>query len=281
MDQAAVPVTLTPKDYKSGLKPVWCPGCGDFAVLNAITKALAFAGLPREEVALISGIGCSSRIAAYTSVYGFHGVHGRALALASGLKAARPDLTVLVAGGDGDGLSIGGNHFIHACRRNMDMTYIIMDNEVYGMTKGQASPTTPMDWDHSKLTPHGPGVRPFKPAALALAAGAPWIARAYSGNPNQMAKLIAEAVAHPGFSFLHVMSQCITFCPEQTDWKAIVDERAEPALSDADEAARLFLHESGFQTGLLYCEQRPTWPPAGAAIVDQDALAGLAASFRV
>ena len=138
MEQARKNPPLAPRDFKSDIKPVWCPGCGDFAVLNAITKALAFLELPREQAALITGIGCSSRIAAYTSLYGFHGVHGRALALAAGLKAARQDLTVLVAGGDGDGLSIGGNHFIHACRRNMDLTYIIMDNEVYGMTKGQA-----------------------------------------------------------------------------------------------------------------------------------------------
>ena len=108
---------LKPKHYKSGIKPVWCPGCGDFAVLSAVTKALAYLALPQQNVAMISGIGCSSRLPAYTSVYGFHGVHGRALAVASGLKAARPDLTVLVAGGDGDGFSIGGNHFLHACRR--------------------------------------------------------------------------------------------------------------------------------------------------------------------
>ena len=152
---------LKPKDYKSEIKPVWCPGCGHFAVLSAVTKALAYLQLVKEEVALISGIGCSSRLPAYLDSYGFHGVHGRALAVASGLKAARPELTVLVAGGDGDGFSIGGNHFLHACRRNMDLTYIVMDNEVYGMTKGQASPTTPMEWDHSKLTPHGPGVRPL------------------------------------------------------------------------------------------------------------------------
>ena len=116
---------------------------------------------------------------------------------------------------------------------------------------------------------------------LALAAGAPWIARGYSGNPNQIAKLIAEAVAHPGFSFLHVMSQCITFCPEQTDWKAIVTEREGPALANADEAAKVFLHEDGFQTGLLYCEQRPSWPPLSDKAADESALAGLAASFRV
>jgi 2-oxoglutarate ferredoxin oxidoreductase subunit beta len=156
-----------------------------------------------------------------------------------------------------------------------------MDNEVYGMTKGQASPTTAMDWDHSKLTPHGPGVRPFKPAALALASGAPWIARAYSGNPNQMAKLITEAVEFEGFSFLHVMSQCITFCPEQTDWKAIVHEREEPALVDADEAAKLFLHEDGFQIGLLYSEQRATWPPTAAAAVSEGAVQQLSAALRV
>ena len=213
--------------------------------------------------------------------YGFHGVHGRGLAIAQGLKVARPDLTVLALGGDGDGFSIGGNHFIHACRRNVNMTYIAMDNEVYGMTKGQASPTTPMDWDHSKLTPHGPGVRAFKPAALALASGAPWIARGYSGNPNQMARLIAEAVEYPGFSFLHVMSQCITFCPEQTDWKGIVNERTEPALADEDEAARQFLHEDGFQTGLLYLRDRPTWPPEGTPEQAEGALGRLAASFRV
>jgi 2-oxoglutarate ferredoxin oxidoreductase subunit beta len=274
-------IKLKAKDYKSEVKPIWCPGCGHFSVHNAITKAMAALGTDKDNTVLVSGIGCSSRLPAYVDSYGFHGVHGRGLAIAQGLKVARPDLTVLALGGDGDGFSIGGNHFIHACRRNVNITYIAMDNEVYGMTKGQASPTTPVDWDHSKLTPHGPGVRPFKPAALALAAGAPWIARAYSGNPNQMAKLIAEAVEFPGFSFLHVMSQCITFCPEQTDWKGIIDERSEPATTDADEAVKQFLHEDGFQTGLLYCEERSTWPPAGGPAPGEGALAELAASFRV
>lgn len=250
-----------PKDYKSAVKPIWCPGCGHFSVLNAITKAFAGLGIDKDDTVLVSGIGCSSRLPAYVDSYGFHGVHGRGLAIAQGLKVARPDLTVIALGGDGDGFSIGGNHFIHACRRNVNLTYIAMDNEVYGMTKGQASPTTAADWDHSKLTPHGPGVRPFKPAALALASGAPWIARGYSGNPNQMARLIAEAIEHPGFSFVHVLSQCITFCPEQTDWKAVVNERDEPALADADEAAGMFLHENGFQTGVLYNAARSVWPP--------------------
>jgi 2-oxoglutarate ferredoxin oxidoreductase subunit beta len=268
------PVKLKAKDYKSVVKPIWCPGCGHFSVLNALTKAFAALGIDKDDTVLVSGIGCSSRLPAYVDSYGFHGVHGRGLAIAQGLKVARPELTVIAMGGDGDGFSIGGNHFIHACRRNVNMTYIAMDNEVYGMTKGQASPTTPADWDHSKLTPHGPGVRPFKPAALALAAGAPFIARGYSGNPNQIARLIAEAIEHPGFSFVQVLSQCITFCPEQTDWKAIVTEREEGPLVDADEAAQLFLHEDGFQTGVLYNAPRATWPPSPPTPQPQDMTRG-------
>ena len=139
---ARVPSKLKASDYKSDTRPVWCPGCGDFHVLHSLTRAVAQIALRPEEIAVISGIGCSSRIPAYLNCYGFHGLHGRALPLATGVKVARPDLTVICAGGDGDGFSIGGNHLLHACRRNIDITYIVMDNEVYGMTKGQPSPTT-------------------------------------------------------------------------------------------------------------------------------------------
>ena len=177
-----VQTNLTAQDFKSDVKPIWCPGCGDYAVLSAMTKAMAELNKPREQIAFISGIGCSSRIPAYTNVYGFHSIHGRGLAIAAGVKLARPDLTVIAAGGDGDGLSIGGNHFLHACRRNVDMTYVIMDNEVYGMTKGQASPTTAPDWCKSKLTPEGTGISPVEPVRLALAAGANFIARGFAGN---------------------------------------------------------------------------------------------------
>ena len=151
-DVAIARAPLTAQSYKSSYKPIWCPGCGDYSVLSSLTKALAKIAVPPEDIVVVSGIGCSSRIPAYTTCYGFHGVHGRALAAATGLKVARPDLTVLVTGGDGDGYSIGGNHFLHACRRNVDLTYIVMDNHVYGMTKGQPSPTTEPDWD-SKLAP--------------------------------------------------------------------------------------------------------------------------------
>ena len=263
MDQAKAPLQVTPKDYKSALKPVWCPGCGDFAVLNAITKALAFLALPREDVSLITGIGCSSRIAAYTSVYGFHGVHGRALALASGLKAARPDLTVLVAGGDGDGLSIGGNHFIHACRRNMDMTYIIMDNEVYGMTKGQASPTTAPDWADSKLTPQGTGIRPFQPAGLALTAGASFIARGFTGDPNGLARMLVEAIEHKGFSFVQALSPCPTFRPEQMQWKHRVRAFEDECTSDPIAAAQRIQADDGMSTGIIFRREYPVFRPGG------------------
>jgi len=261
MDQAANPVALSPKEFKSALKPVWCPGCGDFAVLNAITKALAFMGLPREEVALISGIGCSSRIAAYTSVYGFHGVHGRALALAAGLKAARPDLTVLVAGGDGDGLSIGGNHFIHACRRNMNLTYIIMDNEVYGMTKGQASPTTAPDWANSKLTPRGTGIRPFQPAGLALTAGASFIARGFTGDPNGLARILVAAIEHKGFSFVQALSPCPTFRPEQMEWKHHVRAFEAETTDNPIEAAQRIQADDGMSTGIIFRSEYPEFRP--------------------
>jgi len=261
MDQAANPVALSPKEFKSALKPVWCPGCGDFAVLNAITKALAFMGLPREEVALISGIGCSSRIAAYTSVYGFHGVHGRALALAAGLKAARPDLTVLVAGGDGDGLSIGGNHFIHACRRNMNLTYIIMDNEVYGMTKGQASPTTAPDWANSKLTPRGTGIRPFQPAGLALTAGASFIARGFTGDPNGLARILVAAIEHNGFSFVQALSPCPTFRPEQMEWKHHVRAFEAETTDNPIEAAQRIQADDGMSTGIIFRSEYPEFRP--------------------
>ena len=261
-------IPLKPKDYKSDLKPIWCPGCGDFSVLAAITKALAFMELPRENVALITGIGCSSRIAAYTSVYGFHGVHGRAVALAGGLKAARDDLTVLVAGGDGDGLSIGGNHFIHACRRNMDLTYIIMDNEVYGMTKGQASPTTDPEWGRSKLTPGGTGIRPFNPAAMALTAGASFVARGFTGDPNGLAKMLVAAIEHPGFSFVQALSPCLTFRPDQKEWKKHVQAFPHETTDDPARAMTRIQTDGGMSTGIIYQRHYPVYRPGGSEAVD-------------
>ncbi|WP_428609288.1 2-oxoacid:ferredoxin oxidoreductase subunit beta [Sedimenticola sp.] len=250
---------LKPKEYKSDVKPIWCAGCGHFAVLSAITKSLAHLALPREQVAIVSGIGCSSRLPAYTHVYGFHGIHGRALPIATGLKAARPELTVLVTGGDGDGFSIGGNHFMHACRRNLDLTYIVMDNEVYGMTKGQASPTTPPDWTESKLTPHGTGLPSFNPAAIALASGAGFIARGFSGDPSGLTDLITEAIQYPGFAFVHVLSPCVTYHPEQKQWKQVVHEQVEGATADPLLAAQRMQQGDRMTTGVIF-RANPIYP---------------------
>jgi len=248
----ATDMALKPRDYKSGVKPVWCPGCGDFGVLAAITKALTALKIPPQMVAVISGIGCSSRIPAYLNTYGFHAVHGRALPVATGLKISRPDLCVLVAGGDGDGFSIGGNHFMQVCRRNVDMTYIVMDNQVYGMTKGQASPTTDPEWDRSKLTPHGTRINPFHPLVVALASGANFIARASSSNPNGAAQVISEAISHPGFSFVQVLSPCVIFRPEQRGWKKIVRPAPIEATTDPAAAARRLMTDDNFYLGVLY-----------------------------
>jgi len=256
--QAAV--ALKPKDFKSDIHPIWCPGCGDFVVLSSLTKALVELGVRPEEVVIVSGIGCSSRIPAYTDCYGFHGVHGRALPLASGLKFARPELTVIVTGGDGDGYSIGGNHFLHACRRNVDLTYVVMDNQVYGMTKGQASPTTEPDWE-SGMTPGGTGVRPFLPLVIALAAGANFVARGFSGDPAGTAKLIVEAVRHPGFAFVEVLSPCVTYRPEQREWRKAVRPASVEATEDRARAARRLVTDDGFNIGVLFHGDRPAYQP--------------------
>lgn len=246
-------------DYKSGVAPVWCPGCGDYHVLLAFGKALAALAVPPEKVAVVSGIGCSSRIPAYLNCYGFHGVHGRALALATGVKIARPDLTVICAGGDGDGFSIGGNHFLHACRRNIDLTYVVMDNEVYGMTKGQPSPTTDPRWD-SAIAPGGTGVSPFHPLVIALAAGASFIARAFSGDPNGTARILTDAITHPGFSFVQILSPCVTFRPDQKEWKHAVRPAPVAATDDAARAARRLMTDDGFNIGVLYADRRAPYP---------------------
>lgn len=280
MESQAACASYSVKDYKSSVKPIWCPGCGDYAVLSALTKAFAELQLKPAEVAVVSGIGCSSRIPAYTSVYGFHGVHGRALPVATGLKIARPDLTVLVTGGDGDGFSIGGNHFLHACRRNVDMTYLVMDNQVYGMTKGQASPTTAPDWEGSKLTPEGTGINPFQPLVIGLAAGANFIARCFTGDPNNLAQIIVEAIRHPGFSLVQVLSPCVTFRPEQKEWKHTVRTAPVDVTSDAAKAARRIMTDDGFNVGkVLYKGDRePYRPDAGDSAAN---VADVERMFRV
>ena len=242
---------LRAKDFSSGARPIWCPGCGDYGVLAALERGLAELRRPPHEVVLVAGIGCSSRLPGYMSCYGFHGVHGRALAAATGIKLARPDLEVIAVGGDGDGFSIGGNHFIHACRRNLDMLYLVMDNRVYGMTKGQPSSTIEPDWD-SELIPGGSGLPSFNPVAVAITAGATFVARGFSGDPDGLAELITKGIRWRGFALLEVLSPCITFRPEEFEWKAKVQADAISIEGNRGLAIASALREDGFSLGVLF-----------------------------
>jgi 2-oxoglutarate ferredoxin oxidoreductase subunit beta len=201
---------LKPADYKSGRKPVWCAGCGDYGVLNSIFSALARIQLDPNRFVVASGIGCSSRMPGFIRAYGFHGAHGRALPVAVGIKVANPELDVLVVGGDGDGFSIGGGHVSHVARRNIDITYIVMDNQIYGLTKGQTSPTSDPG-TVTKATPFGTVEAAIQPVALMLSCGATYVARGYSAQPKETSELIERGIRHKGFSFIHVLSPCVTF----------------------------------------------------------------------
>ena len=256
---------LSAKDFSSGAHPIWCPGCGDYGVLAGLERGLAELGRPPHEVVIVSGIGCSSRLPGYMSCYGFHGVHGRALAAATGMKLVRPDLEIIAIGGDGDGYSIGGNHFIHACRRNIDMLYLVMDNRVYGMTKGQPSPTTEPDWD-SDLVPGGSKLRPFNPVAMATVAGANFVARGFSSHPQDLADLIVAGIKWPGFSFIEVLSPCITFRPEEFDWKEKVRRDAVTVKNDRAAATRAALNEDGFSLGILFQSDEPPFDMSRDAV---------------
>jgi 2-oxoglutarate ferredoxin oxidoreductase subunit beta len=209
---------LTVKDFKSDLKPIWCPGCGDFGVVGAIYRALASIGRPSHEIAFVSGIGCSSRIPGYTTAYGFNSVHGRALPIAQGIKLANPELLVLAAGGDGDGFSIGGGHVPHCVRRNIDLTYIVMDNQVYGLTKGQLSPTSRTGLK-TVTSPHGSFEAPINPLLSVLAYGAGFVAQGTPADLAGLAVMIEEAIRFPGFAFVNVMSPCVTYGSPETQMK--------------------------------------------------------------
>ncbi|MFC6721652.1 2-oxoacid:ferredoxin oxidoreductase subunit beta [Halobacteriaceae bacterium SHR40] len=197
-------------DFKSDKQPTWCPGCGDFGTMNGMMKALAETGNDPDNTFIVAGIGCSGKIGTYMHSYALHGVHGRALPVGIGVKMANPELEVMVAGGDGDGYSIGAGHFVHAVRRNVDMSYVVMDNRIYGLTKGQASPTSREDFETS-TSPDGTNMPPVNPLALALAAGATFIAQSFSSDSKRHAEIVQEAVEHDGFGFVNVYSPCVTF----------------------------------------------------------------------
>ncbi|MBW3582555.1 MAG: 2-oxoacid:ferredoxin oxidoreductase subunit beta [Euryarchaeota archaeon] len=201
---------LTVKDLISDTKPTWCPGCGDFGVVRALQTALAELNIQPHDTAVISGIGCSSNLPHFMTPYGMHTIHGRLLPVAMGVKLANPELTVIGTGGDGDGYAIGAGHFAHACRRNVDMTYIVMNNQIYGLTTGQTSPTSG-EGHTTKSTPGGNIEPPFNPIGVALAEGATFVARGFSGDPKHLQALVKRAIQHKGFALVDVFSPCVTF----------------------------------------------------------------------
>jgi len=253
-------MTITANDFKTDLKPVWCPGCGDFAVLSSVHRALAAAGCQPHETILVSGIGCSSRLPGYVETYGLNSLHGRALPIATGAKLAAPRMTVVAVGGDGDGLAIGGNHFLHAARRNVDIAYFMMDNEIYGLTKGQAGPTTPSG-DRTKSTTYGNPDPSLDPCALAIAAGASWVGRGFSGDVKGTTDLMTRAIRHHGFAFLNILSPCVTWRGEEQHKELRAQMRPLPADHDVTnrEAAMRFTDEHDvLTTGVLYEVARAT-----------------------
>lgn len=244
------------KDFRNNVKPNWCPGCGDFSVQAAIQKAAANIGLEPEEVTIITGIGCSGRLSGYINSYGVHSIHGRALPLAQGVKMANKDLTVIASGGDGDGYAIGMGHTIHALRRNMNMTYIVMDNQIYGLTKGQTSPSSAIGFV-TKTTPKGNIEKNVSPLELALSSGATFVAQGFSSDIKGLTKLIEDAINHDGFSFVNVFSPCVTYNKINTyDWfkehLISVDDIENYDSEDKQLAIKTVIEHESLVTGIVY-----------------------------
>jgi len=261
------------KDYKSDLKPIWCPGCGDFGVVQAIYRALANINRPPHEIAFVSGIGCSSRIPGYTTAYGFNTVHGRALPIAQGIKLTRPDLLVLAAGGDGDGFSIGGGHLPHAIRRNVDITYIVMDNQIYGLTKGQLSPTSPRGLATASSV-FGSLEDPVNPLLYVLGYGARFVAQGTPADMAGLAAMIEEGIRFPGFAFINVQSPCVTYGQPDAQLKQQKAEMKPLKAMGHDQTDRIkamgLAQDYGktLYTGVFYRDPEPG-PTFGDAVAER------------
>ena len=260
------------KDYKSGIRPIWCLGCGDFGALSGIYRALAEMNLDPHKLVNVSGIGCSSRTPYFLKAYGLHTLHGRAGPVATGVQLARPDLKVLVAGGDGDGFSIGGGHMPHMARTNVNITYVLMDNHIYGLTKGQGSPTSRREMK-AYSTPYGSIEEPMKPLLYMLTYGATYVAQAFAGDPKMCAELIKGGLEHEGFAYVHILTQCPTFNKLDTAdyFKSII--KAVPKKHDVTNIRKsmrlIYKFEDKEPVGLLYKTQRPTLDECMADFVQQ------------
>jgi pyruvate ferredoxin oxidoreductase beta subunit len=259
------------EEFTPGIEPqpTWCPGCGDFGVLKALKQALPEVGRTPEETLLVTGIGCSGKLNSYLDSYGFHTIHGRSLPVARAAKLANPGLEVIAAGGDGDGYGIGGNHFMHTARENHDMTYIVFNNEIFGLTKGQTSPTSPKGHE-SKTQPSGSAKDPIRPLTLGLTSGASYIARTAAVNPNQAKEILKEAMEHDGFAHIDFLTQCPTWNKDAKQYVPYIDvqesEDYEFDIHDRQEAAEMMyetedvLKEGTVLTGRFYVdEDRPSY----------------------
>lgn len=250
------------KDFRNNVKPNWCPGCGDFSVQAAIQRACANVGLEPEQVALVTGIGCSGRISGYVHAYGFHGIHGRSLPIAQGVKLANRELAVIASGGDGDGFAIGMGHTVHALRRNVNITYIVMDNQIYGLTKGQTSPRSASGFK-TKSTPTGSIETTLSPIEMALAAGATFVAQSFSTDLKQLTTVIEEGLKHEGFSLINVFSPCVTFNKVNTyEWfkEHVVSTETFEGYDASNKlmAMQKLMETEGMLTGVIYQNKSKT-----------------------
>jgi 2-oxoglutarate ferredoxin oxidoreductase subunit beta len=241
-------------DVRSDALPTWCPGCGYFGIHQGLNSCIQRLGLPRHKVLTVSGIGCSGRYPFFVDTYGFHSLHGRALPVAQGAKLANPELTVYVVGGDGDGLAIGGGHFPHAARRDIDINYLLFDNSIYGLTKGQPSPSSRVGMK-SKASPYGTSDAPLNASLLAMAYGASFVARLYAGDPEHIAHVLMEGTRHEGFAFFHIYTPCVTFDKDFKTWNNLKKQtRPLPSrydCTDWQQAMRLVSSDDD-SVGIIY-----------------------------
>jgi len=270
MDEIAIkpsPVPLTPKDFATDQEVRWCPGCGDYSILAQVQKVMPTLGIPRENIVIISGIGCSSRFPYYMNTYGMHSIHGRATAIASGLKASRPELSVWIVSGDGDCLSIGGNHTIHLLRRNFDVTLLLFNNEIYGLTKGQYSPTSEQS-KITKSTPFGSIDHPFNPSALALGADATFVARSMDRDPKHLQAMILRAHQHRGASFLEIYQNCNIF--NDGAFEIFTEKKSKPEEALFLEHGRPLVFGAARNKGIKFDGLRPIVVELGNGINEND-----------
>jgi 2-oxoglutarate ferredoxin oxidoreductase subunit beta len=247
--------------YRSDALPIWCPGCGYYGITHGLTQALNELRIENRNLVAVSGIGCAGRFPFFVNGYGFHAIHGRVLPVACGVKIANPQLTVIGIAGDGDALAIGGGHLPHAIRRNVDITYILFDNAIYGLTKGQSSPTTPQG-QITGTHPYGNPDYPLNPLLLALAYGASFVACGYAGEPHALNEILLHALTHEGFSFVAVVSPCVTFDHVNVTYERL-REKWHPVPKEHDssdrKAAITLAMDEDFRYGIFYEDHRSTW----------------------